>query len=157
MVFWYWNTGKRGETVATCLRISEAGALALHTVGVLAGTPDALASNKDIAASLGVSEHHLAKVHQRLVAAGIARAVRGPSGGFRLARPASEITLLEIVEAVEGPFRPDQCLLGRPACSRAGCVLGKISSSINRQVTDFLAATTAESLIDQGPQGGFDA
>jgi Rrf2 family protein len=137
--------------MSTCLRISEAGALALHTVGILASSVDKLVSNQEIAARLKVSEHHLAKVHQHLVKAGIARAVRGPSGGFALARPASEITLLEIVEAVEGPLRPSQCLLGRPKCAKDNCVLGALSSSINKQVESFLTNTRADSLVCKSP------
>lgn len=133
-----------------CLRISEAAALALHTVELLAGSVGVLVPNSQLAARLQVSEHHLAKVHQRLVRSGIARAVRGPSGGFSLARPAAEIKLLEVVEAVEGPFRPHQCLLGRPLCRREQCVLGAFSSSINQQVRDFLQNTSVADLAHQG-------
>ncbi|HEY3332667.1 MAG TPA: Rrf2 family transcriptional regulator [Capsulimonadaceae bacterium] len=128
------------------LRISEASALALHTMGVIARNPDTKISNSDISEMLNVSEHHLAKVHQRLVHAGILRAVRGPSGGFRLAREAGTITLMQIVEAVEGPFAPSQCLLGREKCQSDCCVLGAMSNSINEQVRTFLLTTTADKL-----------
>jgi Rrf2 family protein len=134
------------------LRISEASALALHTVGVIAAksadaaNADAKISNQDISLRLTVSEHHLAKVHQKLVHAGILTAVRGPAGGFQLSRPASEITLMEIVEAVEGPFAPSQCLLGRPRCQSDNCILGGMSQAINSQVRDFLTGTTADKL-----------
>jgi len=132
--------------LSSCLRISEAGALALHTVRMLVEAGGSLVSNHSIADFLKVSEHHLAKVHQRLVHAGIVRAVRGPNGGFTLARPATEISLLEIVEAVEGPFRPSRCLLGRPKCANESCILGALSDSINKQVTEFLAQTMAVNL-----------
>lgn len=132
--------------MSSCLRISEAGALALHTMRMLVEADGSLVSNHAIADALKVSEHHLAKVHQRLVHVGIARAVRGPNGGFTLARPAAEISLLEIVEAVEGPFRLSQCLLGRPKCAKVNCILGALSDSINKQVTEFLAQTMAVSL-----------
>ena len=128
------------------LRISEASALALHTVGVLAAQRDSQITNQDISASLNVSGHHLAKVHRSLVRAGILIAVRGPSGGFRLARDPEEIRLIQIVEAIEGPFEPSQCLLGRPKCQSDCCVLGKMSSSINEQVRTFLNDTTADKL-----------
>jgi Rrf2 family protein len=131
----------------TCLRISDAAALALHSMGVLAASPDEMLSNQTVATRLKVSEHHLAKVHQRLVRAGLVRAIRGPHGGFQLARPAREITLLEIVQAVEGPFAPTTCLLGRTACVGGHCVMGEFSQSLNQQVRDFLAGTTADSLV----------
>lgn len=134
--------------MSTCLRISEAAALALHTVGALAQSPGEMVSNQTLAAHLKVSEHHLAKVHQRLVKAGLVRAIRGPRGGFQLARPAEEIKLLEVVQAVEGTFTPQQCLLGRPACVSGQCVMGQFSQSLNRQVREFLETTTADSLKD---------
>ena len=140
------NTFGDAGSMYSFLRISEASALALHTVGVIARNPDAKVSNLDIASRLAVSEHHLAKVHQRLVHCGILHAVRGPSGGFQLARPATAITLMEIVEAVEGPFAPSQCLLGRPKCQSDCCVLGVVSNSINEQVREFLVTTTADKL-----------
>jgi Rrf2 family iron-sulfur cluster assembly transcriptional regulator len=115
-------------------------------VGVLARCPEAKISNLEISTRLDVSEHHLAKVHQRLVHAGILTAARGPAGGFLLAKPAEAITLMEIVEAVEGRFAPSQCLLGRAECQSECCVLGKMSNSINEQVREFLAGTTADKL-----------
>lgn len=142
----YLITEKIKPVSTTCIRISEAVALAFHTLGVLVRSPEQLVSNQDIAGSLKVSSHHLAKVHQRLVHNGIIKAVRGPSGGFQLAKPANEILLMEVVQAIEGNFEPDQCLLGRPACQRGTCVLGKLSASINHQVREFLITTTVDQL-----------
>lgn len=128
------------------LRISEASALALHTMGVLAAQGDNKLSNQEISSGLRVSEHHLAKVHQRLVHAGLLQAARGPAGGFRLARDPRTICLIEIVEAIEGPFAPSQCLLGREKCQTPCCVLGRMSSAVNEQVREFLTTTTADKL-----------
>jgi Rrf2 family protein len=128
------------------LRISEAAALALHTLGQLAKSDGRSITNIEIAEKLDVSEHHLAKVHQKLVRAGILKAVRGPSGGFRLASPASEIRLIDAVEAVEGSFAPHECLLGRPKCVAPDCVMGKLSRTVNEEVRNFLTSTTVAQL-----------
>jgi Rrf2 family protein len=53
----------------------------------------------------GIPEKFLLKVLKPLVAAQILRSIKGPNGGYRLARPANKITLLEVVEAVDGPIR----------------------------------------------------
>jgi Rrf2 family protein len=53
----------------------------------------------------GISGPFLGKVLEPLVAAGVLLADRGRGGGYRLAKPAAKITLLEVVEAVEGPIR----------------------------------------------------
>ena len=86
------------------LRISEAASIALHTMAYLARNKDRMVSTHEIAGAMGLSENHLAKVRQRLVKAGLVEAQRGPSGGFMLSRPAEDITLLEVYEAIEGPL-----------------------------------------------------
>src|SRR5262245_32615350 len=58
-----------------------------------------------IAAAHGIPEEFLLKCLRPLVSAGVLRSVKGPHGGFRLARPPGDITLLEVVEATEGPVR----------------------------------------------------
>jgi Rrf2 family protein len=59
---------------------------------------------KDIAESCGIPSGHLLKILQQLVRAQILCSERGPAGGFILRRPPGEITLLEIIEAIEGPI-----------------------------------------------------
>jgi len=54
-----------------------------------------------------MSEEYLSKTLKGLVRAGILLSSRGPTGGYRLARPPKRISLLEVVEAVDGPFRGD--------------------------------------------------
>lgn len=58
-----------------------------------------------IAQKRGIPERFLLKVLKPLVAAQVLFSVKGPNGGYRLARPASEITILEVLEAVDGPIR----------------------------------------------------
>jgi Rrf2 family protein len=58
-----------------------------------------------LAHELGVSEQFLRKLLHPLVHAGLLQSVRGPHGGYRLAKPAQDISLLEVVEAVAGPIR----------------------------------------------------
>jgi len=126
------------------LRISEAASLALHTVVYLAGDPLNHHSAGTLARAICVSEAHLAKVLQRLVKAGLLVSVRGPKGGFRLARKTEEITLLEVFEAIDGPFRPDACLMHGRTCGQMGCLFGDLLGDINRQVRSYLGGRTLE-------------
>ncbi len=127
---------------SSILKISEAASLALHTAVYLADNPDRLVPTREMAAGLAVSEAHLAKVLQRLVHAGLARSTRGPKGGFALARPAEEVTLLEVYEAIEGPLKPSSCLFGDSRkCNSAFCVLGDLVARINHEVKDYLSKT----------------
>jgi Rrf2 family protein len=123
------------------LKISEAASLALHAMAVLAGGEKRPLSTREMARSLRASENHLAKVLQSLARAGLLESMRGPKGGFRLARRKSDVTLLMVYEAVEGPLRPPGCLLGQPACL-GDCVLGGLVHKVSTQVRDYLAQTT---------------
>ena len=63
-----------------------------------------LASQK-IAAQEGIPERFLLKVLKPLVGAQVLKSAKGPHGGYRLARPLSEVNVLEIIEAVDGPIQ----------------------------------------------------
>jgi Rrf2 family protein len=58
-----------------------------------------------IAQARGIPERFLLKVLKPLVSARVLNSIKGPNGGYRLARPADEISILEILEAVDGPIR----------------------------------------------------
>lgn len=76
---------------------------ALHCCAVLAGLPtDRYLSTKDLAEFHGLPKEYLSKALQSLSQAGLVESILGPNGGYRLARSATEITFLDIVEAVEG-------------------------------------------------------
>jgi len=80
--------------------------------------------------------------------AGIVRATRGARGGFTLARDASTITALEIVEALEGPVAPSVCT--PDVCGRqGGCAAESVWSSVAAAVRDALASFTLAELANE--------
>jgi Rrf2 family protein len=70
-----------------------------------------------LAGTLGVPANYLSKVLHQLARAGVLDSTRGKLGGFKLARPASRIPLLEVVGSVDDVPGNRTCLLGRPVCS----------------------------------------
>jgi Rrf2 family protein len=83
---------------------------ALHCCVVLAGLPKGrYVSTKVLAEFHGVPKEYLSKALQSVSQAGLVETALGPSGGYRLARPAWKITFLDVVEAVEGPARTFVC------------------------------------------------
>ncbi len=126
--------------MSNLIRISEAASLALHTMSCLPEGGKDVVTAKHVAATLGVSEAHLSKVLQRLVKAGLVKSERGPHGGFCLARPGGDITLLDVFEAIEGTLEPVDCLLGTMSCG-GKCILGDLIRSVNRQIGERLAHT----------------
>ena len=132
--------------MANILRLSEASALGLHAMAVLTQRRDERLSGRALAAALGASEHTLAKVMHTLVRGGMADAVRGAQGGFRIARDPADVTLLEIYECIEGPFGDAGCLLGDPACDGAPCVMRSLMERLNAEAREHFRGTTLQEL-----------
>ena len=132
--------------MANLVRISESASLALHAAALLARRSDERVPNQEIAAALHASEHHLAKVMQQLVRAGVIYSTRGPKGGFQIRQSPEEITLLQLFEAVEGPLGDAECLLSEQVCDGSNCMVGELVYSVHRQVRQYLAETTLAQL-----------
>ena len=88
------------------MKLSRTVGCALAALVHLAGQEEpARLSGARITLAKGLPEHFLLKVLVSLARAGVLTSDRGPHGGYRLARPARDISLLEVVEAVDGPLR----------------------------------------------------
>ena len=74
---------------------------------------------RELSDELNLSFHFLTKIMQMLTEASIIESFRGPNGGIGLARPAKEITLMDIVAAVDGTALFSECALGLPGCGEA--------------------------------------
>lgn len=132
------------------LNISEAAAIALHTMAALAAEPQTSMTTREIAAKLRGSEAHLSKVLQRLAKAGFVNAKSGPRGGYSLALAADEIIMLEVFEAIDGPI--DCCCTQSPAvCDGRTCVFGQLVTIVNKQVRDYLGGIRLSELHLEGP------
>lgn len=137
----------QSNKTSNLFHVSEAANLALHAMALLAGTGDRLVPTRDLAERLKASAHHLAKVMADLERNGLVQGVRGPSGGYRLARPAERITLKAVFEAIEGPLRVGKCMFGMPVCGGRECILGGFFKDVNQQVADKLTNTMLSEIV----------
>lgn len=128
------------------LNLSEAAALAIHTMVLLSGNTGKLITTRQIATTFHASENHLAKVMQQLVRNDLAVSTRGPSGGFRIQKSLEKITLMDIYEAIDGKFNASHCLFHDPVCRASQCILGTLSQDLHQRVYDYFRYTTLEDL-----------
>jgi Rrf2 family protein len=131
--------------MATLLHISEATALGLHAMGHLATRRDEVISARALAKACGASDAHMIKVCQTLTRSGLLQARRGLGGGFRLARSASRIRLLDVYVAIEGKIQLRRCLFRYHDCrSQTGreCAFGRVVREFEAEFLEYLKRTT---------------
>jgi len=93
------------------LQISRRVDYALRATICMAELPEGrVVSFREIAAHEQIPEDFLAKILRSLVKSGIARSIRGPHGGYGLARLPADITFLDVIEAADGPVQINTCL-----------------------------------------------
>lgn len=92
----------------------------IHCLLWLVGSDDAAMSSRELAELQGISPSFVAKIFPKLEKAGIVAASEGVRGGYRLARPAGEISFLDVVDAIEGEKPLFDCQEVRGRCSVFG-------------------------------------
>ncbi len=106
--------------------------------------------SRDIAKELNIPEHFLAKILQDLSKNKLLQSFKGRGGGFKLARTAEEIKLLEVVEAIDGPQFGQGCLLGLPECSdEAPCPLHYQWGEIKNSILQMLTKTSIKHVLEE--------
>jgi Rrf2 family nitric oxide-sensitive transcriptional repressor len=124
------------------MRLTRYSDYALRVLMHLAAKPDRLASIGEIARTYRISHNHLMKVVHDLRKTGYVGATRGRTGGIRLARPASEITVGEVIRHTEGGFDLVDCgsCVIAPACALTG--------ALHEALAAFMAVLDGYTLAD---------
>ena len=101
----------------------------------------------DLVTGTSMPRDFLAKVFGKLVTAGVLTSAKGRGGGYRLARPPHEITLAEIVGAIDGVHPSDSCVDGFAEChDLAPCPQHDLHKPIRQRLKDYLDTTTLADL-----------
>jgi len=105
----------------------------------------------EIAEQQDVPIDFLQKILQRFVRSGIVDSYRGAQGGFSLAKEPREISVLEIVEILQGKLAVNKCFLGeKDGCPRSPkCPLKYNWLDLQQKIADFLKGITLQDLVDQ--------
>lgn len=140
--------------------LSQTGKYALRAAIYLAERGgDAAVPVGEIAAALDVPRNYLSKILHQLVRGGVLASVRGPRGGFRLARGARELSVARVLEPVDSvdALGKRRCLLGRPACSDTDpCPLHERWSDLADDIVELLEGTSLGALARPASQGESD-
>lgn len=125
-------------------RRSDYGLLAVlelaHSTGLL--------SAKQIAQEHNLPVAFVKKLLQKLCRAGLVKASVGRQGGYALARPPEEISIRELLEALEGDLAPVSCLVHNHACDLAdGCTTRRIWAHIDRKIQEALGSLSLKDLL----------
>jgi Rrf2 family protein len=131
------------------LRLTRAGDYAIRAMIHLGSLPEGgVALKDDVAITESIPSSFMAKILRQLVKGGLLRSARGVNGGFGLSRPATEINLLQIVEAIEGPITLTECSPDPENCTRAhDCPASSVWFEVQKQMTGLLERTTLEALV----------
>jgi len=116
--------------------------LALHQ----GGTPRHI---HEIAASQQISEKYISRLIIQLRRAKMIRSIRGAGGGYRIARDPADVTLLDIIEVMEGPLAIVDCVRSPGTCGRSGdCPSHRIWDQLNDEIRQAMARITLRDIID---------
>jgi Rrf2 family protein len=105
-------------------------------------------ASAEIAKAEGIPSKYLEGILVQLKAAGLVLSERGKKGGYRLAKPAAEILMLEIVEALEGEVKPVGCLDDSAVCAKGDCCLPRIFwVGLKGAIDDYLGSKTLQDVL----------
>ena len=104
---------------------------------------------RDIAESQAISEKYISRLVIDLRRAKMIRSIRGVKGGFHLAMAPKDITLLDVLEAMEGPLSIVGCVSSPKKCNRTeACAAHEIWSSLNEKIREIMRGVTLEDVLD---------
>lgn len=105
----------------------------------------------EIAEEMRIPRPFLAKILQKLARAGITKSVRGPRGGVQMVKDPSTITLLDVVEAIDGPITMNRCGIDKHSCiSSRTCNVHPVWFRLREIVVHYLQSVDFARLQDEG-------
>jgi Rrf2 family cysteine metabolism transcriptional repressor len=137
------------------IRISTRGRYALRAmIDVAQHSDDGPVARQAIAERQEISADYVAQLFRHLQSAGLVEGVKGPGGGYQLARHPAHISAADVVQAVEGPVALVHCTLPcpteGPSCTRVDrCATHLLWKRVSETVTDVLASVTLQDLSTQ--------
>ena len=134
------------------LRVTKLTDYATVVLTVLAARPGDVLSAAELAETAGLEAPTVSKLLKPLAQAGLVTSLRGVHGGYRLSRDATEVSLIQIVEAMEGPLAMTECSLDHGDCGLSPqCGVRANWRRINDVVADALRGILLAQMLEDVP------
>ena len=135
------------------LQLSRMADYAVVTLGQMAQSPEGLHTAPALAESTGLGTATVSKVLKLLTRAALLTSSRGAQGGYHLALPPAQMTLAQIIEAIDGPIALTRCVSVADACPLAtNCALAPHWQTLSSRIRGTLAAMTLAEVIQPHAQ-----
>ena len=133
------------------MQVTREGDYAVRSVLYLARKPfKEVSFVNDMSEECKVPRSFLAKILQKLVKAKIVRSYRGMRGGFSLAKPSREVSVLEVLEAIEGKFALNSCVCDKKKCAISkNCPTHPLWVNAQSKLVDLFKKSNFEDLAKQ--------
>ncbi|GAB6058897.1 RrF2 family transcriptional regulator [Desulfonatronum parangueonense] len=143
------------------MMLTKAGEYSVRCMLFLAGKQEQdIVLKKDVSEAMRIPVSFLAKIAQNLAKAGLIQIVQGPRGGYRMLRTPEEVTLLEVIEAVEGEIFLNECLFRPDSCHRSVfCGVHRVWTDAREGLRSTLSVPLSDLLCAEDnhrPRGGGD-
>jgi len=136
------------------LRISRLADYASVVMACLARHPGEVLPAVQVGAETHLEAPTVSKLLKRLAQAGLVESFRGAAGGYRLARSAKDISLAEIVEALDGPIGLTECSLGHAGCERQSfCAVSRDWQGIGAAIDSALRGVSLADMLHRRRPG----
>lgn len=119
----------------------------LRAMIVIASNPEKLLSSKEISRRFGIPYNFLSLILPKLVRRGLIQSLHGPKGGYKLARPASQIVLLEIIETLNGPIELISCNTKNACEFDAFCSLVSVWQDLKIKIETHFSTLTLDHFV----------
>ncbi len=115
-------------------------------------------STRDLANDEDITYQLACKIMQKLGKAKLVASCMGPKGGFTLNGDPSEISLLDVIIAMQGPVRLNRCLISDEVCTKVcvkqpGCPVNAKLSQLQGNMNDYLSSVTLDQLLEPQKKG----
>lgn len=135
------------------MRITQEADYALRISYLLAKKNDSIVDGKTISEEINVPVNFCLKILRKLVKGGLVTSYKGASGGYKLSKKPSDITLKDIIEIIDGPIEIHRCLDSTFKCSQGEmkrtCVFHRIFDRINSDMAQKFSKISLELIADE--------